>query len=61
MERPEHRNIFRPSALLRAYLNERTTAGRIIEAGRLKFMGVLLYLTEEQFIFTILICLAFES
>lgn len=47
-------NIFRPSALLQAYLNESTTAGRIIEAS-LKFMGILLYLTQEQFIFIILI------
>jgi len=56
MERPQHMNIFRPNALLQDYLNESTTAGRIIEASCLKFMGILLYLIQEQFIFIILIC-----
>lgn len=35
-------NIFRPSALLQAYQNESTTAGRIIEASLLNFVGILL-------------------
>lgn len=57
MEKPLHTSIFRPSALLQAYLNESTTAGRIIEASCLKFMDILLYLMQEQFIVIILIIL----
>lgn len=51
MERPQHMNIFRPSALLQAYLNESTTAGRKIEASCLKFMGILLYLNTGAIYF----------